>query len=66
MVDKINIADLVVITGLVTGLIMAILFSLMNWLCLLPPAFLDISEDRNFHRTKKGVMTNERSNLRRN
>lgn len=28
MVDKINIADLVVITGLVTGLVMAILFSL--------------------------------------
>ena len=28
MIDKINIADLVVITGLVTGLVMAILFSL--------------------------------------
>lgn len=28
MVDKINIADLVVITGLVTGLVMAILFGL--------------------------------------
>lgn len=28
MIDKINIADLVVITGLVTGLVMAILFGL--------------------------------------
>ena len=28
VIDKINIADLVVITGLVTGLVMAILFGL--------------------------------------
>lgn len=27
-IDKVNVADLVVITGLVTGLVMAILFSL--------------------------------------
>ena len=38
----------------------------MNWLCLLPPVSWDISEARNFPHTKKGVMKNERSNLRRN